>query len=78
MDLMEILADRFSHYVGQPPMQYLGQWRMRVATELLANGSDTVALVAAEVGKESEAAFSRAFKEVAGLPPATWRKRQSP
>ena len=71
------LAERFTHFVGQPPMQYLANWRMQVATGLLANGSDNVAQVAFAVGYESEAAFSRAFKRLVGAPPASWRKAQA-
>jgi AraC-like DNA-binding protein len=35
-----------------------------------------VADIAGEVGYESEAAFSRAFKRIVGLPPAAWRRGQ--
>jgi AraC-like DNA-binding protein len=69
------LAERFAHFVGQPPMQYLARWRMQVAARLLADGVAKVSAVAVEVGYDSEAAFSRAFKRVAGVPPATWRNR---
>jgi AraC-like DNA-binding protein len=31
--------------------------------------------VAREVGYESEAAFSRAFKRFAGVPPKEWRRK---
>ena len=73
------LADRFTHLVGQPPMQYLTHWRMQVAARLLHDGSSKVASVALEVGYDSEAAFSRAFKRIAGVSPATWRaRRQEP
>jgi AraC-like DNA-binding protein len=68
------LAERFSHFVGEPPMRYLMRWRMQVAARLLADGTGKVAGVARDVGYESEAAFSRAFKKVVGVPPATWRK----
>jgi AraC-like DNA-binding protein len=71
------LADRFTHFVGQPPMQYLTCWRMQVAARLLADGAAKVAAVALDVGYDSEAAFSRAFKKVAGVPPATWRARHA-
>jgi len=37
-------------------------------------GSDKVAVIAAEVGYESEAAFSRAFKRATGSSPAAWRR----
>jgi AraC-like DNA-binding protein len=68
------LAERFTALVGQPPMQYLAQWRMQVAAGLLANGGSKVAAVAQQVGYDSEAAFSRAFKKATGVPPAAWRK----
>jgi AraC-like DNA-binding protein len=69
------LADRFTRLVGQPPMAYLTQWRMQLAARLLADGERKVAAVASEVGYDSEAAFSRAFKRAAGRAPAAWRGR---
>ncbi|MGH7806308.1 MAG: helix-turn-helix transcriptional regulator, partial [Candidatus Binatia bacterium] len=68
------LADRFAHFVGQPPMQYLARWRMQLATRLLAERDAKVGAVAAEVGYESESAFSRAFKKIVGTSPGAWRK----
>jgi AraC-like DNA-binding protein len=70
------LADRFTHFVGEPPMQYLTRWRMQAAARLLADGHAKVASVALQVGYDSEAAFSRAFKRAAGVPPAAWRSRR--
>jgi AraC-like DNA-binding protein len=72
-----VLAERFTALVGEPPMHYLTRWRMQVATRLLAGSDAKVAAVAAAVGYEAEAAFSRAFKKVVGLAPAHWRKRQA-
>lgn len=71
-----VLADRFTHLVGHPPMQYLTRWRMQIAAGLLADGVLKVSAVAARVGYESEAAFSRAFKKYAGASPAAWRRGQ--
>ena len=68
------LARRFTQLVGQPPMQYLAQWRMQVAANLLAHSSTKVAAVGSEVGYDSEAAFSRAFKKATGLAPGSWRE----
>jgi len=68
-----VLAERFMEMVGQPPMQYLALWRMQLASRLLVEGGH-VAAVAAAVGYESEAAFSRAFKKLVGQAPATWRR----
>ncbi|MEY4547921.1 MAG: hypothetical protein RL685_4116 [Pseudomonadota bacterium] len=67
------LAERFTHFVGQPPMQYLGQWRMQLAARLLRDGSANIASIAQETGYASEAAFSRAFKKAAGAPPSAFR-----
>jgi AraC-like DNA-binding protein len=67
------LAERFAHFFGQPPIQYLTRWRMQVAARLLADGEAKVQAVALEVGYDSEAAFSRAFKKELGVPPAAWR-----
>jgi AraC-like DNA-binding protein len=66
--------DRFLQLVGQPPMQYLTQWRMQRAARLLSETQAPVASIALEVGYDSEAAFSRAFKRAAGKPPAAWRR----
>jgi len=72
------LHERFVQYVGQPPMQYLANWRVQVGSRLLRETHRTVAAIAQEVGYESEAAFSRAFKRLVGSPPATWRRSQAP
>jgi transcriptional regulator GlxA family with amidase domain len=68
-------SDRFTHFVGVPPMQYLAQWRLQRAAGLLSKSNMSVGRAAAEVGYESEAAFNRAFKKLAGVPPGQWRKR---
>jgi AraC-like DNA-binding protein len=68
------LAERFTALVGEPPIQYLGRWRMQVAAGLLASTHDGIAEIAARVGYASEAAFSRAFKKAVSFPPATWRR----
>jgi AraC-like DNA-binding protein len=69
-----ILAKRFTALVGQPPMQYLAQWRMQVAADLLTKSGAKVSAIASDVGYESEAAFSRAFKKATGLAPGAWRE----
>ena len=72
-----VLAERFTDFVGIPPMQYLAKWRMQIASQLLSGGGANVASIAAEVGYESEAAFSRAFKNMMGVPPSAWRRQSS-
>jgi len=70
------LAERFSQFVGQPPVQYLTNWRMQLAANELLGGTDSVGAIAERVGYESEAAFSRAFKKAVGEAPSQWRRRQ--
>jgi AraC-like DNA-binding protein len=69
------LAERFTQFVGQPPIQYLASWRMQLAANHLRSGTDPVAVIAERVGYESEAAFSRAFSKAVGVPPGQWRKQ---
>ena len=71
------LHERFVDMIGQPPMQYLANWRMQVAATLLRNTNATVASVAQDVGYDSEAAFARAFKRLVGSPPAAWRRQKA-
>ncbi len=72
-----VLAERFTHYLGQPPIQYLTKWRLSLASERLRDGSTSIGRVAEHAGYDSEAAFTRAFKRQFGLPPATWRRREA-
>jgi AraC-like DNA-binding protein len=58
-------------------MQYLTRWRMQVAARLLGDQQLEISAIGLAVGYESEAAFSRAFKRAAGVPPSAWRNRQS-
>jgi AraC-like DNA-binding protein len=68
-------AARFSDVVGQTPMRYVFEYRMRRASHLLtAAGGATIASVAAAVGYGSEAAFSAAFVRYAGQPPGAYRR----
>jgi AraC-like DNA-binding protein len=69
-----VLAERFTHFVGVPPMQYLAQWRMQLAATLLSSTSMTLAEIAERVGYGSEAALSRAYKRWVGVAPAEWRR----
>lgn len=71
-----VLAERFTQFVGQPPMQYLAQWRMQLASSLLAGTSLGLAEIAERVGYGSEAALSRAFKRWVGVAPADWRNER--
>ncbi len=70
------LADRFTRVIGVAPMHYLADWRLQVAGQKLKDSSDPLIRIAEQVGYESEAAFSRAFKKKFGAAPATWRRAE--
>lgn len=68
-------AARFRERVGRSPLEYLTRWRMVKAGHMLRQEGLSLGQVAARVGYESEAAFSRAFKRQFGASPAIWRRQ---
>jgi AraC-like DNA-binding protein len=70
-----VLAERFRHFLGMPPIAYLTRWRLELGAQLLTSTSRSVAQIAAEVGYESEPAFNRAFKREFDSPPARFRAK---
>jgi len=68
------LAERFRHFLGESPMAYLAQWRLKLGAEMLQSTENSIAEVAAAVGYGSEAAFNRAFKRQFDCPPAHFRR----
>ncbi|WP_162409176.1 AraC family transcriptional regulator [Acuticoccus sediminis] len=69
-----VLSERFTAILGLGPMTYLANWRMQCAANLLRASPKPLSQIAVEVGYESEAAFSRAFKRATGISPAHWRR----
>jgi len=65
---------RFTDIVGEPAMQYVTRVRMHVAADRLGYGRATVREVAAELGYDSEASFSRAYKREVGVSPGHTRR----
>lgn len=72
------LAARFRTAVGEPPMTYLTNWRMTLASELFADPSRTTARIAGDVGYSSPFALSTAFKRRFGVSPTEYRRRKYP
>jgi AraC-like DNA-binding protein len=72
-----VFAERFAQLVGSTPMQYLTQWRMLLASNLLSQSNAPLTSIAQDVGYQTDAAFSRAFRREFGAPPAAWRRRHA-
>lgn len=68
------LHERFVHFIGQPPIQYLAQWRMQLAAGLLRDTDAKILEIALDVGYENETAFARAFRRAVGESPGAWRR----
>ena len=71
-------AARFTELVGEPAMQYVTRWRMRMAVNALRDEQATVAELANRLGYRSEAAFARAFKRVTGAAPGSVKREALP
>jgi AraC-like DNA-binding protein len=67
-------AARFTDLVGEPPMQYVARWRMQTALTWLQEDDAALGEIAGRLGYQSEAAFSRAFKRLIGIPPGAARR----
>jgi AraC-like DNA-binding protein len=69
-----VLAERFARTIGMGPIHYLAHWRLQLAAQELKASPTTLVRIAERIGYESEAAFSRAFKNEFGVAPAAWRR----
>ena len=67
-------AARFTALVGEPAMHYVARWRMNIALTWLKQDDAPLGDVAARLGYESEAAFSRTFKRMIGYSPGAARR----
>ncbi|HEX7361688.1 MAG TPA: AraC family transcriptional regulator [Bryobacteraceae bacterium] len=70
-------AVRFKELLGQTPLEYVTEWRMQKAMQLLQQRDKKLIDVARSVGYESDAAFGKAFKRVVGANPGEYVKRSS-
>jgi AraC-like DNA-binding protein len=72
-----VLVGAFIRLLGKPPIRYLTEWRLSLASGLLRTTGASVGEVAFAVGYASEEAFSRAFKRSFGRAPTHWRAEQA-
>ena len=67
----------FRKSIGRSPQEFLMNYRMVKATELLKLTSLSIAEIGSAVGYENQLHFSRAFKTVYGISPRQWRNQHS-
>lgn len=70
-----VFAERFARKIGMAPMQYLLEWRMALAKDLLRRERAAVIEVAERVGYQSASAFSTAFTRLTGSSPSEFARR---
>lgn len=70
-------AVKFKEIVGESPIVYLRRWRMMLAEERIASGSQSVSELAQAVGYESASAFTKAFKRITESLPREHSRRPS-
>ena len=68
-------SERFTQKVGLPPMEYLVQWRIALAKDMLRRGRVPLERVAASIGYQSASAFSTAFRRCVGKAPRDFVRR---
>lgn len=67
-------AKMFHSIVGEPPLSYLKQHRLRLACQQLRNGQMPIQQIAHKVGYTSETAFSQAFKKQFSMSPSQYKQ----
>lgn len=70
-------AAAFSSAVGEPPLDYVTNWRIYRAKVLLSSSDASLTEIATRVGYDSDTALSRAFRRKVGVPPGAFRRRVS-
>ena len=68
------LGKIFKKSIGHPPQEFLMNYRMVKAAELLKLTSLSIADIGSAVGYENQLHFSRAFKKIYDISPREWRK----
>lgn len=75
-------SQRFRQETGRAPLEYLIDWRLRLAARMLREDRAPLAEIAESVGYQSDSALSQAFKRMTGVSPAsyrrTWRRESIP
>jgi AraC-like DNA-binding protein len=69
-----VFSERFTSLLGVSPGRHVAQWRAQMAAGLLRDTRMPIAQIAEQLGYESDASFSRAFRRIMGEPPSAVRR----
>ncbi len=70
------LQRKLTALIDQPPVEFIRNFRLRRAKEMLEAGAGNVSEICYEVGLGSPAYFSKAFKEAFGMSPSEVRRKR--
>lgn len=68
-------AEHFREVVGEPPLTYLTDYRLRLAARYLRMQENSISRISELVGYASDSTFSQAFKRVYGMSPRKYRQQ---
>lgn len=68
----------FRKHVGLPPQQYIIQFKIDRACEMLSNTSLGIGFIANQLGYSDYFAFSKTFKRIKGISPIPYRRTFKP
>ena len=69
------LSHIFKQYTNQTPIEYLNQYRLSTAANLLKTTNDSIMDISFECGYNNVSYFNRAFKAKYNMTPKEYRKR---
>ncbi|WP_086930050.1 AraC family transcriptional regulator [Agarilytica rhodophyticola] len=72
-----LFSDRFKQYLNLSPMQYVTHWRMQNAKRMLVESQLSIEQIASDIGYDSLASFSKAFKRIVNKNPGEYRKERT-
>lgn len=70
------LSGEFKYYIGKTPKKYINIYRVEASTNVLRDDrlkDVVISHIASAVGYRRSSTFTKAFKNIMGMPPSKWR-----